>query len=525
MVFSLSIIYLEDMRPVVLTILDGWGYSANRIGNAIFNAEKPNMDFILANYPTTLLQASGKAVGLTWGETGNSEVGHLTIGAGRIIFQYLSRINKAVETGDFFKNPALLKLAEHVHKEKSKLHIAGLLTSGSVHAYFDHILALLEFSKVNKITLKIHLFTDGKDSGLKEGKALLDKLNAYMPDYPDAALATVIGRNFSMDRNNNWDLTEKAYRLLVRGEGEKINTPEKKLEEYYEQGIHDNNIPPLLVDPSGTIKDGDALFFFNFREDSVRQIIRCFIEEGFNLFPTQKFTDLIVAGMTQYLENPKLMVAFDPPEVKNGLAEVLNANNKNQLHVAETEKYAHVTFFFNCLINAPFKGETDIFIKSTKKPEDESAMMANEIVAKVIEELQHDFYDFILVNFANADMLAHAGSLENAIKGIETVDACVGRLKEAVFAKNGVLIVTADHGNAESMTYKGGEEETKHDLNPVFFHVVVKEYERQKSEEEIKKSISETRGILADVAPTILEIFGIPKPEEMTGESLFKSLL
>ncbi len=513
------------MRPVVLTILDGWGYSTQKVGNAIMNARKPNMDFIMANYPGLLLQASGKAVGLTWGETGNSEVGHLTIGAGRIISQYLSRINKAVETGEFFTNSTLMQALEHVQKNDSKLHIAGLLTSGSVHAYFNHILALADFAAKNNLNnVKLHLFTDAKDSGLKEGKELLVKLNSYLVNYPSVKIATLMGRDFPMDRNNNWNLTEKAYNLISKGDGEKIDDPIKKLEEYYSQGFHDNKIPPLLIDSSGTIEDGDAVVFFNFREDSMRQLAKCFVDKDFEFFQRKNLNNLLIVAMTPYLENPDLLTIFTAPDVKNGLAEVLSLKGKNQLHIAETEKYAHATFFFNCLKNGPLTGESDIFIKSTKKPEDEPEMMANEILAKTIEEIQRDFYDFIIINFANADIVAHSGNLEKTVRGVETVDACVGKLKEVIFEKNGILIITADHGNAESLTSRGGEEESKHNINPVPFFIVVKEYERPRTEEEMSKNFSGSSGIIADVAPTVLQIMGISQPAEMTGESLFKLL-
>lgn len=521
----LILCYNRKMRPVVLTILDGWGYSPQKVGNAILSANTPNMRFIMNNYPTVLLQASGKAVGMTWGEAGNSEVGHLTIGAGRVIFQYLSRINKAIETGEFYTNPAFMAAVGHVQKNNSKLHLAGLLTSGSVHAYFNNIVALFELAQRNGISqVKLHLFTDGKDSGLKEGKLLIAKLNEYLIRYPNAKLATLIGRDMPMDRNNNWDLTKKAYDLLTRGSGEETDDVVKKLDEYYSRGIYDGKIPPLLLDPSGTIEDDDALIFFNFREDSMRQITRAFIEENFDAFERRSVSSLLVVGMTQYIEDPHLFVAFPVPEIKNGLSETISLNGKRQLHIAETEKYAHVTYFFNGLKNKPLDGETDIFIKSTKKPEEAPEMMAPEILSKTLEELQRDYYDIIIINFANSDVIAHSGNLEKTIRGVETVDSCIGKLKEAVFEKNGILIITADHGNAESLTYHGGEAETRHNLNPVPFHLVVKEYERQRTEEEMAKIVYGPNGLIADIAPTILQIFDIQKPVEMTGESLFKVL-
>jgi len=513
------------MRPVVLTILDGWGYSAQKIGNAILDARTPNMDFIAANYPSLLLQASGKAVGMTWGEAGNSEVGHLTLGAGRSVFQYLSRINKAIENGDFFTNPALNQAINTVRQNQSKLHFVGLLTSGSVHAYFNHITSLIQLAQKNDISrIKLHLFTDGKDSGLKEGKILLTKLQEYIKDIPAVKIATIIGRDYSMDRNNNWNLTEKTYNLLTRGEGEKTDDLLKKLGEYYAEGLTDGKIPPLVTDPSGIINADDAVIFFNFREDSMRQLAKAFVDENIEFFSRYKVNNLLVVGMTAYIVHPNFLVAFPIPEINNGLAEFLSLNGKTQLHIAETEKYAHVTYFFNSLKNQPFTGETDIFIKSTRKPENEPEMMANEILAKVAEELQRDFYDFIVINFANADVIAHSGNLEKTTRGIETIDLCIGKLREAVFAKDGILIITADHGNAESLSYKGGEAETRHNLSPVPFYIVVKEYERLRSPEEIQQSFSSIAGLIADVAPTILEIMGLPKPIEMTGESLFRVL-
>ena len=513
------------MRPVVLTILDGWGYSPQKVGNAIANAHTPNMDFVLANYPTLLLQASGKAVGMTWGESGNSEVGHLTIGAGRTIFQYLSRINKAIETGEFFNNQALMEAVNFVKKNNSKLHIAGLLTSGSVHAYFNHILTLLELANKNNISqIKLHLFTDGKDSGLKEGRQLLIKLDGYLKNYPNVKIATLIGRDFAMDRNDNWDLTEKAYNLMTQGQGDKTDNLIQKLDENYAQEIHDGHIPPLVADSDCIIGENDAVIFFNFREDSMRQIIKSFVEEDIIDFERKAINNLLVVGMTEYIKKPNLLVAFPIPEIKNGLSEVLSINNKKQLHIAETDKYAHVTYFFNCLQNEPLDGETDIFIKSTRKPDQNPEMMANEILEKVLEELKRDFYDFMVINLANADLVAHSGNLEKTTQGVGIADSCIGKLKDAILARDGIMIITSDHGNAEALAYHGGEAETRHNISPVPFHIVVKEYERQKTEEEIIASLSETRGIIADIAPTILEILGITKPVEMTGESLFKLL-
>jgi len=515
--------YTKIMKPVVLTILDGWGYSKQKHGNAILNAKTPNIDFIQRNYPSLLIQASGKAAGMTWGESGNSEVGHLTIGAGRVIFQYLSRINKAIDNDSFFSNEILIEAVSHVHKNNSTLHLAGLLTSGSVHAYLTHFFALIDLAKRNNIiNLKIHLFTDGKDSGLKESPALIKKVEDYLSRAGLPAgggkIATVIGRDFAMDRSKNWDFTKAAYELLTAGIGEKTQDIYKKLEEHYSLGLNDSKIPPTVTDNNGIIKENDALIFFNFREDSMRQIAEFFVEKEFNIFERKELNNLYVASLTQYVENPNLHVAFPVPKIQNGLAEVLSKNSQKQL-IAETEKYAHVTYFFNCLKNTPFDGETDFLSESVKDPLENPKMKASDITEIILSEL--DRYDFFVINFANGDTLSHFGNLEVAVKGIEAIDEAVGKIRSAVLERGGIMIVTADHGNAESLTYiSSGESETKHNDNPVPFHLIGKEFEWNRSDEEIESAMKNPSGLLADIAPTILELMNIEKPTEMTGDSL-----
>ncbi|MBI2063364.1 MAG: phosphoglycerate mutase (2,3-diphosphoglycerate-independent) [Candidatus Yanofskybacteria bacterium] len=498
--------YTNFMQPVVLTILDGWGYSKQKLGNAILNAKTPNIDSIQQNYPSLLLQASGKAAGMTWGESGNSEVGHLTIGAGRVVFQYLSRINKAIDDGSFFSNEVLVKAVTHVHENNSTFHLAGLLTSGSVHAYLAYLFALIDLAKRNNIiNLKIHLFTDGKDSGLKEAPALIKKVNDYLSQKGIGKIATIIGRDFAMDRGKNWDLTKMAYELLTAGAGEKTQDIYQKLENFYSQGLNDSKIP----------------LFFNFREDSMRQLAETFVDKEFNIFERKELNNLFVVSLTQYVESPNLHVVFPIPEIKNGLAEVLSKNNKKQYHIAETEKYAHVTYFFNCLKNVPFDGETDFLSESIKNPSENPEMKAGDIAERVLSEL--DRYDLFVVNFANGDTLSHFGNLEVAVKGIQAVDEAVGKIKSAVLEKGGVMIVTADHGNAESLTYKSsGESETKHNDNPVPFYLVDKQFERTRRDDEIEAAMVKAAGLLADIAPTVLELMGIEKPVEMTGDSLLK---
>lgn len=509
------------MRPIVLTILDGWGHSKATTGNAIANAKTPILNEIRQNYPSLLLQASGPAVGMTFGESGNSEVGHLTLGAGRIIFQYLTRINKAIANGEFFNNSALQEAAHHAKSHNSTLHIVGLLTSGAVHAHLGHLIALVKFAKDNSILYKLHLFTDGRDSGLKEAPETLKRLSAQIGGLEN--LATVIGRDLAMDRNNNWDRTRAAFDLLSKGTGVVSSDILASLEENYAKDVRDADIPPTVMGQQ-VMKDGDAVVFFNFREDSMRQLVQAFTDEAFDKFPRALPSDLYIASMTRYSDSPALHTMFPPPPIDKCLSEVLSMNGKKHLHIAETEKYAHVTFFFNGLRNAPYEGETDFFIDSLENPVEQPQMRAADIAQKVASELEQGSYDFYVVNIANGDILAHLGNLEAAVKGVEAVDMALGILKQKVLEKDGVMIITSDHGNVESMIYKSGEKETMHDDNPVPFHLIGREFERPRSLDELNSSLAQADGLLADVAPTILEIFQIEKPAEMTGTSLLKTL-
>lgn len=511
------------MKPLVLTILDGWGYSKQKHGNAILNAKTPNIDFIQQNYPSLLLQASGKAAGMTWGESGNSEVGHLTLGAGRVIFQHLSRITKAISNGEFFENEIFTKAMNHVKSNNSTLHIAGLLTSGSVHAYLGHLFALIDLSAKNEIkNLKIHIFTDGKDSGLKEAFTLIKKLQNHINETGFGSIATIIGRDYAMDRDKNWNYTKKAYDLMVHGDGEKISDITKKIEEIYNFGITDSKLPPLVIDEQGLIKENDSVIFFNFREDSMRQLVRSFVEQDFQIFPVKRFENVFIVTMTQYLVD-SLNIAFPIPTIKNGLAEVLEQNKKKQFHIAETEKYAHVTYFFNCLNNEPYSGETDVFIESNREFIENPEMRTPEITEKVIKSINENSYDFYIINLSNTDILSHSGNFDATVKGVEAIDSAIGKLLKTIIEKDGIMIITADHGNAESMLYKSsGESETKHDDNPVPFYLIGKEFKRPRSNDEIETTMKQSSGLLADVAPTIIELMGIEKPAEMIGESLLK---
>lgn len=515
------------MKQLILLILDGWGYSANKIGNAILAADTPTIEFIHQNYPVVLLQTSGPAVGLPWGEIGNSEVGHLTIGAGRIILQYLTRINQTIDDGSFFNNESLLKAADHVKTRNSSFHIMGLITSGTVHSSLKHLYAILDFAKQQNLEkVYIHLFTDGKDSKPKESALLLKQAMDYVLNNKIGQIISVIGRSFAMDRDENWDRIQKAYDLLTKGVGNKTSDLLKSIEEYHSQGITDESIPPTILQESEDklIKDNDAVVFFNFREDSVRQLTRAFVDNDFRFFSSEKMPNLLFSTMTDYSKAFKILPVLKQPEIKNQLAEVLEKNNKKQLHIAETEKYAHATYFFNGLREEPFEHETDIFVQSFKNLSENPGMKAMKIADKVASEIKTGSFDFILANFANPDVLSHGGDYGATVKGISEMDKAVKKIYDAAMGKNSILIITSDHGNAESLSYAGtGEKETRHNLNPVPFYLVANSYQKQKTKQELQelnKELNQAKGILADIAPTILELIDIPMPQEMTGNSL-----
>ncbi|MDP3003926.1 MAG: 2,3-bisphosphoglycerate-independent phosphoglycerate mutase [Candidatus Azambacteria bacterium] len=517
-------------KPVILVILDGYGRGPENAANAIFKAKKPNIDFIEKNFPMTNLQASGIAAGLPWGEEGNSEVGHLNLGAGQIIYQYLPRITFAIRDGSFFKKPALLQAADHIRKNNSSLHIIGLVGSGNVHSYIDHLYAILDFAKKENIkNVFIHAFTDGRDSPPKDALDFYEKVqNKLNRDYSFAKIASLIGRHYAMDRDNNWDRIETAYRLLTESKGEISPDVETAIKSDYDKNIADEFIEPKIIDDKPkAIKDGDAVVFIDFREDSARQLTRAFVENDFDKFKREKLKDLYFATMTRYEKDLPLNVLFEPLEIKNMLAKVISDAGKKQIHIAETEKYAHVTYFFNGGIENPMPDEDRILI-STKRDHnfaEDPTMSAPEITEKLIEAINSKKYDFIVVNYANADMVGHSGNFQATVSAIEALDGEVGKITAEVLKINGALIITSDHGNAdEKVDLLTGRPLTEHTINPVPFYLISNDFKREKTPEDFEIYKFEIRGILADVAPTVLELMELPQPPEMTGKSLLKML-
>ncbi len=500
--------------PIVLIIMDGWGLRKEKEGNALALADTPNFNSLWKNYPHCQLEASGKAVGLLEGMFGNSETGHLNIGAGRIVKEDVIRISDAIADGKFFQNKALLKAIAHVHKNKSNLHIMGLLSDAGVHAYDVHLYALLKLCSDHGIKPILHIFTDGRDTPIKSALHYLAKLKEQIAKFP-AAIATISGRFYAMDRDKRWDRTEKAYLAIAEGKGRKAKTPEEAVKKAYQSNETDEFITPTVIANYKGVKDNDAIIFFNFRYDRARQLTQAFVEKYFDGFDRIKQKKILFVAMTEYYPNMPALIAFRKLRLRNILGEVVSKNNLLQLRVAETEKYAHVTFFFNGQRERPFKGEDRILIPSPKvrtydlKPE----MSAFAIKDAVIKALDKDKYDFILVNFANCDMVGHTANLEAAIVAAETVDKCVGEVVEKVKLKKGIALVTADHGNAELMLDpKTKQPISTHTTNPVPFILVSDEH----------KNIKLKNGILADIAPTILELMQIEKPKEMTGNSLIQ---
>lgn len=505
-------------KPVMLLIMDGWGINPQKDNNAVFLGNTPNLDRLKANYPTTTLKASGEAVGIMEGQMGDSNVGHLNLGAGRVVYQDLVRLSKAIDNGEFFTNTEINELMDHVKAKESALHLLGLVSPGGVHSHTKHLYALLDLAKQKGLSkVFVHAFLDGRDVPPASAKAYLLELEDKLKELGIGKIATISGRYYAMDRDNRWDRVEKAYDAIVLGRGNEAKNAVEALENSYKDDVTDEFVIPSVVmsdgKPTATVNTDDGIIFFNFRFDRARQLTRAFVDEDFEGFKRTKL-DIKFLCMTRYDEKIDVPFAFSPIENKNTLGEWLSKKGKSQLRIAETEKYAHVTFFFNGLEETPFSFEDRILVPSPQvatydlQPE----MSAYGVTGKVIDAIDSDQYDCIIINYANGDMVGHTGDLLAAIKAVESVDSCVGKVVDAVLSKDGAVFITADHGNCEQMIdYDTGTPYTAHTLNEVPVILVSNQ----------KYSLRES-GILADVAPTLLELLGVDKPEEMTGKSLLK---
>ena len=507
-------------KVTMLMILDGFGDNPNKDGNAIKLANTPNIDKLMKKYPNTDIFTSGKYVGLPDGQMGNSEVGHTNIGAGRIVYQELTRITKSIEDGDFFSNPEFIAAIENCKKHNSKLHILGLVSDGGVHSHIRHLYGLLEMAKRRDFEdVYVHCFLDGRDTPPASAEGYIAKLQDKMKEKGIGKIASISGRFYAMDRDKRWQRIQKCYDALVNGKGLKAGTAIKAIEDSYQKEVFDEFVEPTVIcngeEPVAKIEENDSVIFFNFRPDRAREITRTLVDKEFNEFETKKM-DLYFVCFTNYDETmPNVHIAFKKEVLHNTFGEVVSKAGLTQLRIAETEKYAHVTFFFNGGEEKQYPGEDRILVPSPKvetydqKPE----MSAYEVTDKVVEALENDKYDVVILNFANTDMVGHTGSLPAAIKAVEAVDECVGRIVKIIEEKKGNLIITADHGNAEQMIdYKTGEPHTAHTTNPVPIILIT----------EDQKIKLKDNGKLADLAPTMLDLMGIQKPEEMTGESLLE---
>lgn len=511
---------MNNRRPCILIILDGWGINPGGEGNAIFLAKTPHMDRLKEEYPNTSLLCSGRAVGLPEGVMGNSEVGHLNIGAGRVVYQNILRIDAAICDGEFVKNDVLNSIIKNVKANGSALHLVGLVSDGGVHSHINHLFALLNLANKKGLNrIYVHAILDGRDTPPDSGAGYLKRLQKHIATINSGVIATVCGRFYAMDRDNRWDRTERAFSLYTCGEGIQEKDPVKAAENAYIRGETDEFVSPVAITdkngkPSGTVQDGDGIIFFNFRADRARQIVQALTDPAHKAFKRDSFKRLCgFVCMTLYSEKFALPVAFPPVHIDETLGETLAKQGLRQLRIAETEKYAHVTYFFNGGMEKPFPLEDRCLIPSPRdvltydlKPE----MSAYKVTKETILRLQSNNYDLIVLNFANMDMVGHTGILGAAIKACEVVDRCVGEIVAEIEARGGVALVTADHGNAEKMINKDGHVHTAHTLNPVPFILV----------DSTQKDVRLRPGVLGDIAPTILHIMGIDKPEQMTGRSL-----
>lgn len=502
------------MRPIAIIIMDGFGISPTQEGNAIANARKPNLERLWKQYPTTTLKASGLAVGLPRGQMGNSEVGHLNLGGGRIVYQDLTRISLAVENGTFASNPVLQEAMNLARKGGSKLHLIGLLSDGGVHSHITHLYALLEMARSMDLSrVFVHAILDGRDVPPRSALGYFRDLEEKFSQTGTGSTATVSGRYYTMDRDRRWERVEKAYRCLVYGEGLRADSAEEAVRKGYDRGENDEFIMPTVVDDKGMVDDGDSIIFFNFRPDRAREITRAFVDKDFQEFATKPIR-VHYTCMTQYDATLNAPVAYPAENLIDTLGEVVSRAGLKQLRIAETEKYAHVTYFFNGGKEEVNPGEDRVLIPSPKVAtyDLQPQMSAYEVRDELLARLDSGRYDLVVLNFANPDMVGHTGIFEAAVKAVEVVDGCVGEIVNRILSLGGAVLLTADHGNAEKMQDSDtGQPHTAHTTNPVPFTLITSDRKSYRLRED---------GILADVAPTALELMHIPQPEAMTGRTL-----
>lgn len=500
-------------KPTALIIMDGCGVNKDTYGNAVAAAKTPNLDRYMKEWPNTTIGASGMCVGLPDGQMGNSEVGHTNMGAGRIVYQELTRITKSIADGDFFNNEAFAAAVDNCKKNGSALHMFGLLSNGGVHSHNTHLYGLLELAKragLEKVF--VHCIMDGRDVPPTSGRDFVAELADKMKEIGVGKIASISGRYYAMDRDNNWDRVEKAYAAFVYGEGNHAVCPVEAMEKSYADNVTDEFVIPTVIDGTDRIGDGDSIIFFNFRPDRAREITRTFVDPDFSGFERKKgFFPVTYVCFTQYdATMPNVLVAFKPQSLNNTLGQYISDKGMTQLRIAETEKYAHVTFFFNGGVEKQYPGEDRILVNSPKvatydlKPE----MSAYEVTEKVVEAINAEKYDVIILNFANCDMVGHTGVFDAAVKAVEAVDDCVGKTVDAILAHGGTALITADHGNADKMYEADGSPFTAHTTNVVPLIVAGQKGELREG------------GVLADLAPTMLKIMGVPQPAEMTGKSI-----
>ena len=500
------------MKPVVLCILDGYGYREEVFGNAVKQANTPNFDYLWNKYPHSLLDASGQAVGLPKGQMGNSEVGHMNIGAGRLVYQSEELINSKINDNTFFENKEILNVIEHTKKNNSKLHIMGLISDGGVHSHINHLLAILDMCKQNNVeNLYLHLFTDGRDTDVHSSYKYISIVEDKLKEIGIGKIATIGGRYYAMDRDNNYDRLKLAYDAIVNGVGNKHTSIESFINESYEKNVTDEFLIPTIFDENGMVEDNDGIIVYNYRKDRLRELFTAITNKYFNDMEVKRFNNVKVVTMLPVVESFKATHAFDDPDLKNTLGEYLEKNGLSQLRIAETEKYAHVTFYFDATKEVDYKNEKKILIPSPKvatydlKPE----MSIFEITDTLLKEIDENGYDVVILNYANGDMVGHTGNLKAAIKAVEAVDENLGRLYKKVQEKNGLLIVTADHGNCEIMLDENNNMVTSHTTSKVPFIICNNNYEV-------------LDGKLGDIAPTMLKIMNLDIPKEMTGNILVK---